>query len=327
MFEKAIDSLGEALASGKSVLRILAALAILILVLWQCSLTHTLMVRALAPAELRHDVLNNAAYVEGDETEAVVFVENGGGRPASNVTIQVKAPPDTVNDYRISSAELVKVKRADLAAGDLFLSLERLAAGARVQINLEMDRSGLAGLSAAASSDQGASRPMEEPTTLGRLSEVADGVVAVVAGAGSVVWDNGPVKAVRDAFAETELGDYVTSPAFLAAGLTALAAIVLIFLFLPEHLWIVVAVIVGYFVWIFLDFQVPVWLIIGIVGLILVSFVLLDDDFDAGEKAVGVAAVVFFGAMCTWWQSGNSLGVGFFLGLAAFFGVGYLLER
>jgi len=301
--------IGERLSNltpNRFVFRLLAISLLLAILISRSSWVGRLASKLLNFPELRHRVSVDMPSNE-EMASASLTVSNLGFGAATNVLIHVKTEQCHLAHYEIDSQELYQERTADIEGGEFNVWLDRVASGARVEI--ELIGTGLVtdAISLSAVSDQGASNTIDSPTFSGQAEAYRQRLSGVFGEAAIIIKDSPPVHEVGDwvsarpVLAKTI--ETIASHEFKTVGLAALIVIFLMAIFLRDtyFLWLT-SLIIGFVAWLFFDFHVPSYWLVLLLGGLAIVVIFLSERNSAFKilTAIAILGVVLLAVSRYW---------------------------
>lgn len=321
MLEKSLGKILERLASftpSRYLFRVVIAALVTIILVSQFPWTEKLLGRILNFPDLRHHISLGVSKEVGLDTARLTVVNLGFGI-AENVLIHVSVRRGDIVGYQIDSQELYEMKTDDLENGMLDISLDRLASGASVYIELTGTEFVTNTVLLSAVSDQGSSTTTESPSFSGQVDTYTTRMTVLFRKAGGNIWEAPSIREIRSKASGKPVFRIVESQEFRTVGLAALIVIFLIVVFLPEGFWLIIPFITGLFVWLFFNLYIPTWWTVAVITIALLLTTALTEGIGGGVKIPALLGISAIGGFFVWWYWYDTMSINWILGLMTSF--------
>lgn len=301
-----LGKIGEQLSSltpSRYFFRVIAAGFLIVILVSHIPSTRNLLGPILRFSDLRHQV-NLSTPTDSFLDSARLSVFNSGFGSAKNVVIHVNVQDGVIVRYQVDSQELYEAKTIDLENGVLNLWLDRLASGAKVDIEIIGTNFATDTVSLSAVSDQGSSVTIDSPNPLAQVDAYVPRLTRLFREAGEVFWQAPSMRGIKNRVSTTPALNrtlqVVRSDEFRTVGLAALIISCLIVIFLPEGFMLFIPFIAGFIVWLFFDFRIPTWWIIAALTLIILFVILFiiaaSDEMTRGKTGLALFTILAVGS-------------------------------
>jgi hypothetical protein len=241
---------------AKAALRIIAVALLVVLLVSQFPWMNSLVGRLLNFSDLRHRISLDETSESGLSSVRFEVVNQGFGK-AENVVVHICAPGSNVTLDGVDSQELYEIRNTDPQRGVIDILLDRLTAGASIQVELTGVGFVTDTLSLSAASDQGSSISIDSPG----FSDYVKNTTELFSEAGRIVWEAPPVQELKRQASNTSgVSDLLLAfqnYEFQRVALAALIVIIVIVLFLPDEYMLLIPFILGFVVWLFFEIPTP----------------------------------------------------------------------
>jgi len=265
--------------------------------------------------ELRHEM-----FIDSSNNLHIKFVNLGLGR-AKDVYIHIRTMERPLGEYLIDSQEPYRVVKVDPKGGELDISLDRLSSDASIAIVLfGFGEAGATTISA--TSLQGSSRIIDTPVMRGEIDQKKISFSRLFQSAKETIRENKHIADVRNWLLErsvpAKLYSIFASKEFRNVSGAILVVAALLYLFTPTLFKVFFPPMMGFIVWLFFDFFVPVWFFIVVFTLLLVRTVVVERYYLFNKEILPVLISLIVGGIGlfgVWWFWYDRIDINWLLGL------------